>query len=130
MVLIFTALVATTPSNYLSIPPTIIITFRDKYSISSAISTISAFKAGNITIITIIIIKKKIISILALYTVPISSVPEARSFLTPYNSGDNIIIAIINIYSKPLSLSFTSNIGGPSSVGSLTATILSYNTFT
>jgi len=118
------ALVAITLFDYLPVT----ITLRNTHLTSSATPTTSALEVRS-TAATIVTISNTV-SILTLSTVRITSALEARRTIATDSLGDNITIAITNIYGKCLSLSFTSNAGGLSPVGNPSATTLPNNAFT
>ncbi len=123
-VLMLAALVAITPFDC----PPVTITLGNTHSTSSATPTTSALEVGSTAATTVTI--SNTVSILALSTVRITSALEAGRTAATDGSGDDITIAITNTYGKCLSLSFTSNAGGPSPVGNPSATTLPDNAFT
>ena len=128
-VLVLAALVAATPFDYPP-APAVTVTLGNTHSTSSATSATSALEAGSTTTTTLTVTIRNTISIPALSAVSITSAPEAGSTATTDGSGDYMTIAITNTYGRHLSLSFTSNTGGPSPIGNPSATTLPDNAFT
>jgi len=120
-VLMLAALVAVTPFDCLP-APAVTVTLGNTHLTSSALE-VGSTAATTVTI-------SNTVSVLALSTVRITSALEARRTIATDGSGDDITIAITNTYGKCLSLSFTSNAGGPSPVGNPSATTLPDNAFT
>ena len=63
-------------------------------------------------------------SILSPNAIPVTNAPVSRSTTTTDSLSDCITILIINIYGTQLSVSFDSDVGGPSLIGNPSATVL------
>ena len=71
------------------------------------------------------------VTVMTTVSVPVSSIPTMSiSEAGPAEQGNHMIIAITNSYGRYLSISFASNVGGPSPVGNHSPTTLSDNAFT
>ena len=154
-ILILAALVAATPFSCPSAPATVTVTIRKTTSIlvKTTPATFSALDIKTAAVPVTITFKETVLVLHLKKTGTTSAIVTASNTIPPVPSamehtipapttkvpetsrtvtdgGEHMTIAITNVFSKPLSLSFASNAGGPSPVGNPTATTLSHDALT